>query len=84
MGNQTSHHFNPCFLKMSTDDEDNNNNLLLPAQPVKIEFLREIFEKSRGFASEKTKLDAGSDEANSAASFVFFTGKTRLFEKFRV
>jgi hypothetical protein len=53
----------------------------LPAQPVKIEFLREIFEKSRGFASVKTKLDAGS-EANSAASFVFSLAKRDFARNF--
>ena len=57
--------------------------MLLTAQPSKIEFLREKFEKSRDFAREKTKLDAGS-EANSAASFVFSRAKTRRFETFRV
>ncbi len=57
--------------------------MLLTAQPSKIEFLREKFEKSRDFAREKTKLDAGS-EANSAASFVFSRAKSRLFETFRV
>ena len=60
-----------------------NNNVLLTAQPSKIEFLREKFEKSRDFAREKTKLDAGS-EANSAASFVFSRAKSRHFETFRV
>jgi hypothetical protein len=55
----------------------------LPAQPVKIEFLRENIEKSRGFGSEKTKRDVGS-EANSTARFVFSLPKTRLFEIFRV
>jgi hypothetical protein len=58
------------------------NNLLLTAQPVKIEFLRENIEKSRGFGSEKTKLDARSEAIR--IEFCFFTAKTRLIEIFRV
>ena len=60
-----------------------NNRGLLTAQPSKIEFLREKFEKSRDFACEKTKRDVGS-EANSTARFVFSQAKSRLFEIFQV
>ena len=60
-----------------------NNNLLLPAQPVKIEFLRENIEKSRGFGSEKTKRDVGS-EANSTARFVFSQPNRDFSRIFRV
>jgi hypothetical protein len=49
----------------------------LPAQPVKIEFLRENIEKSRRFGGEKTKLDARSGAIR--VEFCFFTAQNETF-----